>query len=275
MNLSQGRSVKMDAMRRWLWTLSLVALPLFASADGLSDARVQLASIFDDLATMNDYWFESSGTVTVGETTHTLADYVGVSSRDITVNDSPANQILVETQSYKDGVLTRRVVADGDYVWDYDAVTNTYRVTYYGNSVTGGSKVGDKSFTYIDTVRSILRSRAAGPSAMLLQTVEQALLARTTSGAEVANNWEPFLASSDISVDNDNKQILCTHRTHEVNPMDMVYKWTTVVTDTPNQYLNSLHFRQSKTLPTGEQVTDWTSTLHRSEVMDGATYTFN
>ena len=250
--------------------LTLVATPLFAAADGLSTARTQLASVFEDLGKQDDYWFDSTGTVTQGGYTHNLRDYLSVSNRTATEGENQVTRTYLESLTYRDGQMIRRVVGDGNNVWDYDADNNTYRVVRYGNSLTGGSANGSKTFGYLDTLGTILRSRASGPTAMLSQTVEQALLARD-SGSTVATSWQPFFASADISVVPEDKSIFCS--TIGLNPMTMIYKW--VQPSGADPVLASLAFSQTKSFTIGDQHTNWQAAFHRGAFMPGVNYRFD
>lgn len=254
------------SMKRWIPVLALLTLPFAVEANGLSDARAQLAPLFTDLGQQNQYWLGATGTVTYGQYQHTLSDFVSVQFGSTTVNGQPATTVMIDARSYYDGALVRRVVGDKDgYVWDHDAIRNTYRVTRYGNSVD--SAVPGTS--YLNTLGNFVRSRANGPSGFLAHLLSSALQAHE-SGGGVASAWEPFFASSSVEVDP--KAYTITASNAGQDPITTTYTWKTV---NGADVLDTVGFSQSKFVNFKQVDYAWTATLHRAEAMPNQDFTFN
>lgn len=256
-------------MKRWIPVLALLTLPFAAHANGLSDARTQLAPLFTDLGQQDQYWFGATGTVTVGQFQHTLYDFVSVQFGTLTVSGQVATTVRIDARTYYDGTdeshLVRRVVGDKDgYAWDYDAIQNTYRVTRYGNSV----QPAVQGMSYLATLGNFVRSRATGPSAMLAHLLSAALQSREGASA-VANAWEPFFASSSVSVDPQAYTI--TTANTGADPITTTYLWKTV---NGADVLDSVSFQQTKWVNNKQLSYDWTAVLHRDESMPNQDFSF-
>lgn len=250
--------------------LALLTLPIVAHANGLGDARTQLAPLFTDLGKQDQYWFGATGTVTYGQFQHTLYDFVSVKFGTETVNGNLATTVMIDARTYADGAdeshLVRRVVGDKDgYAWDYDARRNTYRVIRYGNSV----QPAVQGTSYLATLGNFVRSRANGPSAMLAHLLTAALQSREGAG-QVANAWEPYFASSTVTVDPKTYTITATNS--GIDPINTTYTWKTV---DGADVLDTVTFQQTKLVNNAQVTYDWTAALHRAEPMPNQDFTFN
>ena len=242
--------------------MALLAVPLVSLADDLATARTNFGFIFEDLAQQPDYWIEATGTETLGSTVHTLADYVSVSTRTTIETSGPVKRVFVESLSYRDGNLVRRFVADGRNSWDFDGTGNVYRVMRYGDSL---------SQSYRDVLGALVRSRATGPSALLMQTLDQGLTASLSGSSVVASKWLPFFSSSTVVVDGSAKTITCS--VGGQSPSEAVYLWSSDLGGDP--FLLGMSFSQTKASAAGSLVTDWQATVHRGEMMPSVDYSFN
>ncbi len=178
-------------MKRGIWLL-LGFLPGVVWGD-LLVARGWIAPALADFGDQEKASLVMTGTETVGLTTIPLAAELAVHR---TLEPDLTYRYYFELRSWRDNVLTKRVVADGNRVWNYDARKHEYSVWQYDLEPGDRNRIPDRAA--LNMLR-VVRKQFSGVEDLMMQTMIEAYEAQNGYSALLAK-WLPWMPGSEVTL---------------------------------------------------------------------------
>lgn len=223
----------------------------------LQEARNRMAMALQELRSNNEMSFVSVGTI--DENGVERETFVATSIWRGVVNDRLT--MMLEHTEYENGVLLRRIVGDGTFLWSFDARAYTY------SSVRYGALDEDGQFAdHVQRLFSNFRRRVGNLGSFHAVLTHQAFA--TVDFAPIVTSWYPWIPTE--NVETIGSLILAKSRT----PVPSELGYSMLTDNVWGWRLTAASFQREALIGTSPRVERWTMTPYRNDYPAGTSFQF-
>ncbi|MCB0824902.1 MAG: hypothetical protein KDC26_01820 [Armatimonadetes bacterium] len=234
--------------------IPVLALSLAAGANAqLAAARAMMAPALSDLGYTDQYSIVISGNENDGSTLTNL--WARVSFMRTT-----AGVPYLEFLTYRNTTLLNRVVADGTFLWNYDAEKNSYWSWAYTQVPTGQ--------TPEQAILMMFKRAVPGSYGVLTQTMVEANEVRRIGTGSMQSRWRPWQPLSNVLTSS--TQIIANANTPRVS--QTTYNISTPVPGTTR--ITAIDFNENGSGVKSGYYTQWSATFQHGTLVPSTDFTF-